>query len=280
MRIETLQAFVFQRVQKKNYHDCYHINTSILYQLHIPTIMASNSNITLLPAIPSDVPTLASVSHASFEKDAHTRFKTLYGAYNHGEVMTDPLKYWVRCDGQGILLKAITPDNTIVGWAAFKFVNFSYNFEDSLPSPPPNAPPKQEKHPTLPPPPEIPLDSSKSKIEQLGALTSNAMSHYSTLLTPPSSQTQTKCLILLALNILPSHQGLGIGSSLIKWGTDLADAEGAYSWVSSSHDGYRVFEKAGYVEVGRLSVRLDDFVEEGEWGEYVWRYLRRGVGSG
>jgi hypothetical protein len=50
---------------------------------------------------------------------------------------------------------------------------------------------------------------------------------------------------------------------LIKWGRVIVDSEGVYCWVSSSDKGWGTFQKMGFREVGRLSVDLDDFADEG-----------------
>ena len=54
-------------------------------------------------------------------------------------------------------------------------------------------------------------------------------------------------------------------------------------WVHASEAGYKPFEKAGFEEVGRLDLDLDEYAlvprEEGEenakWGSYTFRYMLR-----
>ncbi|KUJ21924.1 uncharacterized protein LY89DRAFT_389109 [Mollisia scopiformis] len=235
------------------------------------------SSVTLLPAEPSDIPTLITISHAAFEQDTHTRFKALYAGYNHGEGMSSPLSSWINDTSKGAVIKAVSPSHEIVGWAAWRYINFQPT--DAPPSPPSPTKTQTQEDP-FPPPPKPPSNPSVPKIKHLATLTDAAMTHYSSLLTPPG----VRCLILMGINVAPSHQSHGVGSSLIRWGTRLADEQRVYTWVSSSHDGYRAFEKCGFREVGRLELSLDDFVEdegvgEEKWGEYVWRYMRRGVGG-
>jgi GNAT superfamily N-acetyltransferase len=126
---------------------------------------------------------------------------------------------------------------------------------------------------------KISSDTSLSKIERLNAITNASMSFWQNKLTPQNA----KCLILVALTVSPSQQGQGIGSSLIRCGTHIADEQGVYCWVSSSDGGYKAFEKAVFDELGWLSLNLDVFAdgvkneggENGKWGEYIWRYMRR-----
>jgi L-amino acid N-acyltransferase YncA len=258
--------------------------------------------ISLLPAGTPDIPTLAALSHTSFQTDTHTLFKAHYANYHHGDTMTSALESWIsRPLEKGPVVKAVTDAGKIVGWAAWSFVGFEHHFEDDTSSS--TCPEtgmkeerrgkkesdeeKREEESLIFLPPNLPArDPTHSKIQHLSYLTSTTMSHYSSLLTP---SPPNKTLILIAINIAPLYQGQGVGTALIKQGTKIADEVGAKSWVSSSHDGYRVFERCGFREVGRLEVRLDDFVdvddedeEDGgkrEWGEYVWRYLVREVGG-
>jgi GNAT superfamily N-acetyltransferase len=103
------------------------------------------------------------------------------------------------------------------------------------------------------------------------------MSHYVAHLVPEG----TACRYIVMMSVAPAYQGLGVGSALLKWGTEKADADGVFCWVSSSMGGYLVFEKAGFVEVGRQALVLDHYAqgvktaEGGEWGVYVWRWMRR-----
>lgn len=257
------------------------------------TTTSPASNITLLPAVVEDIPTLAAISHAAFLSDTHTRLKALLAGYNHGEGSKEGLQSWIshpRC----AIIKAVTSEGEIVGSVCWNFKGFEWDGQmpSSTTEMKVNEGSKEERASitTLPPPPQIPVEETQgeTKIQQLAQLSGGAMSHYSTLLTPPDS----KCVILMGINVLPTHQSLGIGSRLIAFGTSIADSQGVYSWVSSSDKGYRAFEKAGYREVGRLQLDLDDFAfdeegkrvddpesEDGKWGEYVWRYMKREVGG-
>lgn len=139
------------------------------------------------------------------------------------------------------------------------------------------------------------------QILALETLTNNTMTFWSSHFSTPSSfpsptssssspTTSQPHLILIALTIHPLHQSHGIGTSLINWGTRIADAHGVFCWVSSSDGGYPVFEKAGFREVGRLAVELDEFAVgidgerirnpdaeggDGRWGMYTWRWMKR-----
>ena len=141
-------------------------------------------------------------------------------------------------------------------------------------------------------------DNSNTEAEQpkpsrqilaLETLTNDTMTFWASHFSDPSPEPSPH-LILISIASHPSHQGCGVGSSLINWGTSVADSHGVFCWVSSSDGGYRVFEKAGFREVGRLAVELDEFAvgvdgervrnpgargPDGKWGMYTWRWMKR-----
>jgi hypothetical protein len=121
---------------------------------------------------------------------------------------------------------------------------------------------------------------TKTKIQELAEITKASMQEWQTRIMPPGS----RCMVLVTISALPEYQGQCIGSALIKLGTEITDSEGVYCWVSSSDKGRRAFQKMGFREVGRLSVGLDEFADEGlrnelredgKWGDYHFRYMRR-----
>ncbi|KAK5732437.1 hypothetical protein LTR17_010493 [Elasticomyces elasticus] len=87
----------------------------------------------------------------------------------------------------------------------------------------------------------------------------------------------SKRIFIISIAVDSRFQGQGVGSSLVKWGTDEADKAGAFSWVHSSEGGWRFYQKHGFKEVDHLTVKLDDWAvlspeEQKRWGEYTWRY--------
>lgn len=235
---------------------------------------------TLLPAISDDIPTLSLISAQAFNGDAHTQLNCLTKGTDFD--MGPALESWIslppsRC----VVMKAVLPNGEIAGWACWGFKGFEdvkpkFSTSTSLPSIPDQDLAHAEEIEA------IRSNPSLTKIQRLNKITNVSMAHFSSLLSPP----HIKHLILIAIAISPLYQTQGIGSSLITYGTRIADETGVYCWVSSSDGGFKAFEKAGFKEVGRLTLDLDEFVEEGvmnedqdvvdvKWGEYVWRYMRR-----
>ncbi|KAF9410034.1 hypothetical protein BGZ94_001781 [Podila epigama] len=138
-----------------------------------------------------------------------------------------------------------------------------------------------------PPPPVQPTEpGAPLTIAELEKTTHNAMLHFVDHLMPDG----VKCRYIYSLSVAPAYQGQGIGSALMKWGTDLADKDNVFCWVSSSMSGWTAYAKAGFIEIGRLDLELDNYAQgvkrtivgpdgmettSQEWGNYIWRWMRR-----
>lgn len=242
---------------------------------------------TLHSATPLDIPKLAQISQEAFTTDTHTRLKELIKGTNHAAEMTSVLSSWLP-KANCRVMKAVTSEGETVGWACWAFVGFEHGGGgENVPNEAEQTKQQEEVKEVEVKKVEVKKEETKSLerekelIKELGAITSGAMQEWSAKLTPPGS----KCMILAAILVLPGFQGKGVGSALIRWGTSIADAEGVYCWVSSSDGGWTAFQKMGFGEVGRLELELDNFSgavrneerEDGRWGNYVWRYMRRDV---
>lgn len=100
------------------------------------------------------------------------------------------------------------------------------------------------------------------------------------VLNPPGVRT----MFFMGISVLPAYQGKGVGSALIKFGTDRADKDGVKLWVHSSEAGYKAFAKAGFEVVETLTFDLDKYTNvpmideaghEQKWGTYTFRYMQR-----
>ena len=67
--------------------------------------------------------------------------------------------------------------------------------------------------------------------------------------------------VLDIIHTHPSHQGRGVGSLLVKWGTDLADKQGLQCYLEASPAGYPLFRKADFVEVAEMEIDLNKYRE-------------------
>jgi len=96
----------------------------------------------------------------------------------------------------------------------------------------------------------------------------------------------TKCMFVVGISVAQDWQGKGIGSALLRWGTDHADKNGVFCWVHSSESAWPAYAKSGFDVVETLDVDLDEYAigpppqkelegAPGKWGHYIFRYMKR-----
>jgi GNAT superfamily N-acetyltransferase len=118
--------------------------------------------------------------------------------------------------------------------------------------------------------------SAERPLERLNAITSGHMSVTLDRACQPTHPT----IYCIGLHVDPRSQGLGAGTRMVKWATDLADSKNAASWahLSDSLPGIKAFEKAGFQEVNTVTVDLDKYAIKpiGEpWGQYSQHCMYR-----
>ncbi|KAH8805804.1 hypothetical protein F5884DRAFT_755362 [Xylogone sp. PMI_703] len=252
--------------------------------IYPPFTMADRDNqyITLELVEEKDIMTLAQMSEDAFATDANTQLKYLgkpKGTFAKG--MAEGIRSWFAQPDRCTVLKAVDTSSSnreITGWVCWVFSKDRN--QASIPvSTPVTAPPSNTE--------SIPIredaerssrlkDSNRSKAERLEELTSKDLERMMGVLMPPG----TKCMYIGSVIVDPKHQGHGVGTKLIQWGTRKADEAGAFAWVHSSEAGAPRFEKQGFKEVARFEVDLDQYAdssrEDGSnWGTYIFRYLKR-----
>ncbi|RFU31520.1 hypothetical protein B7463_g4840, partial [Scytalidium lignicola] len=243
-----------------------------------------NQNFVLELAEEKDIMVPAQMSEDAFATDANTQLKYLgkpRGTFAKG--MAEGIKSWHSRPNRCTVLKAIdtsSPDREIIGWVCW---GFSKGW-DQGPAPIPTPVPAAAAAPNTTDNDALEQEEAsqqlekpvKSKVEMLEELTGKDLEHMMEILMPPG----TKCMYIGSIIVDPKHQGSGVGTKLIQWGTKKADEEGVFAWVHSSEAGAPRFEKQGFEEVGKLEVDLDQYAdsprEDGSnWGMYRFRYLKR-----
>jgi GNAT superfamily N-acetyltransferase len=242
--------------------------------------------ITIQPATYNDIDGMARVSDHAFEVDRHTQMKELGKVpYSQYEVMCQCLPMWLSSE-RCVVLKAL--DNStgdIVGWVGWGFRGFE---KSDVPRVDPGKPKEVEKSTSSPEnvkkeesekTEENSKTGEKDIIARLEAMTDADMARWMENQMPPG----TKCMYLVSLSVSPDFQSRGVGSALLKWGTDIADKAGVFMWVHSSEMAWKTYEKHGFEVVETLDINLDDWApapppNEGKgavWGHYVFRYMKR-----
>ncbi|KAK9385141.1 hypothetical protein V1515DRAFT_609017 [Lipomyces mesembrius] len=254
----------------------------------MPTM--TNNSFSFDLATLSDVPILAKISADAFTTDRHTRIKTLGQDPNsHSNMMNDVLSSWLQVPGRCSILKAT--DNTtgkIVGWVCWGFHGYQKQGEPISEVKGANRrgedseqdSEKSKAEGSRQSQPKVDSEhSGQTPIQRLESITNQDMMRWQKILMPDG----TKCMIIVAIAVSPAYQCHGVGSALIRWGTEKADADGVFCWVHASEAGHKVFAREGFKEVGTLEVDLDEFAPaprededgNGEWGRYTFRYMRR-----
>ncbi|KAF0319628.1 hypothetical protein K4K61_011226 [Colletotrichum sp. SAR11_59] len=222
-----------------------------------------------------DVDTLAAIADAAFQTDSHTQLKAVFhGDSSFKDGMGEGLKGWLQSPKVDLLVAEIS--GRPVGWVGWARRGFAGDTD--LPLTGPAEEPQAVSADTIDPakPPTI------KDLEDLG---NESMQYWVNRLQPEGC----RCRIVISCVVHPDSQGKGIGSRLIRWGTDKVDQEGIYCWVQSSMGGVPAYEKYGFREVGRLEANLDVYAEgkkPGEeyekitgsadsWGKYEWVYMKR-----
>lgn len=244
----------------------------------------------IFPCDAKDVPMLARIAGRAFETDRHTQMKALGKTpYDHEGGMQEALTSWVEPSDRRLLVNA-KDDTTgeILGWVCWGLRGYDTSSSAAAPAPVEEAqktseegsqqPQKEGSHGVEEPSQEPVHDDDP--IARLEALTDTDMQRWMGKLMPSG----TKCMFIISIAVVPSAQSRGVGSALIKYGTERADADGVFCWVHSSEAGSGAFEKQDFREVGRLTVDLDEYApcsplesdsRGGKWGEYVFRYMKR-----
>lgn len=119
----------------------------------------------------------------------------------------------------------------------------------------------------------LPTDSPLQRLE---SITSGHM----TVTLDRACQPTHPTIYCIGLHVDPRSQGLGVGTSMVQWATELADSKKAAGWahLSDSLAGVKAFEKNGFEEVNTSTVDLDEYAtkEVGRpWGKYSHHCMYR-----
>ncbi|KAH6991131.1 acyl-CoA N-acyltransferase [Ilyonectria sp. MPI-CAGE-AT-0026] len=246
----------------------------------------SKATFTISRASLSDVPRIGEISTRAFDNDSHSQMKIMGqkpGAFAEG--MAIGARGWIESP-RAVLLKATDDrDGTIVGSMAWGFRGVELD-----------ASPGEDKKATEQVEETVVDDDGKGegateteepipgaeRINELEAMTSKHLHDFMHRIMPDGS----KCIFMGGITVDPKYQGQGVGSQLIRWGTEQADRLGAFSWVHASEAGWPVFAKHGFKEVERLTFDMDTwavgpppkdgvFGDRESWGPYTFRYMVR-----
>ncbi|KAK3322858.1 acyl-CoA N-acyltransferase [Apodospora peruviana] len=249
-------------------------------------------NISIIPAQRNDIPILAAISEAALEKDSQTEMKSHGGkeAFSMKEYSLSSLPGLLRKPKARVIKAVDTNTGVIMGHCIWGFRGMhppdfpADDDDDDTPNPTSSSAdvndPQFTENSNAGEPDEAKDDGGP--IARLERFTDADFKEWMDSVMPEGAA----CLYIIGLYVLPAFQRRGVGSALLKWGTDLVDAaaadKNAFAWVHSSAGAWKAYEKAGFEVVRTLDVDLDEYApvpapedryEGGKWGRYVFRYM-------
>ncbi|KAF8202752.1 acyl-CoA N-acyltransferase [Mycena galopus ATCC 62051] len=228
---------------------------------------------TLVPALKEDIPRFSEIFTQAFTTDTHTLVKAQADGLPMGTVEMSQ-DWWadlIDAPERAIIIKAVdTESGKILGACGWG----KWNFDGSKPALAEGKedPRTEEWRPK-------PLPADHKPIDVLKKIGSDSMKEWQLKLNPYGG----KNMYIFGISVDRVEQRKGVGSALLKFGTDMCDEHQCYAWVYASMAGYPLFYKAGFREIGRLEVNLDEYANgvkwmkdgnEQDWGMYTFRYCK------
>ncbi|KAI1420432.1 acyl-CoA N-acyltransferase [Xylaria sp. FL1777] len=239
-----------------------------------------------------DIPACARLSAAAFATDPHTIVKQLgQQPYDMFTIARSGLEENLK-QQNFICVKAVDNQGIVVGHASWAF---SGGGQRRAPSSGTGGGDSAGEDKTVEPGrPQARGNEAEEgdSVERLHALEEAETQYWLQNLVP----ADTPCMFVVGLAVSPSHEGRGIGRALLRHGNAIADERGLSIWVHSSHRAYVAYSKAGFVTRRELRIDLDDYAprpprngeatmavagrdDDGQWGQYVIRYMERKPGG-
>ncbi|KAF3766931.1 acyl-CoA N-acyltransferase [Cryphonectria parasitica EP155] len=254
--------------------------------------MSSSASFSLKPITEDDIPALTKMESLTFESDRHTLLKAAHPTrpYDHAAGVPDMIKYRLSLPANKVELIKAVDDETgeILG-------HVCWGLRLSVPQPQPQPPEPSSteqaeqgkaKNSSKLPARVVPQDYEKTNapdldsIAQLEELTSSHFADFMKRVMPDG----TRCMYVVGLSVHPAHQLRGVGTALMRRGTDRADAEGVFCWVHSSEAAAGMYRKCGFEVDDTLEIDLDHWAApldikppagDEKWGTYTFKYMIR-----
>lgn len=232
-----------------------------------------------------DYPALAEISGASMSTDKHTLLKAAHptNPYDHAGGMFGAFEHWGSLPKNRIDFVKAVDNNTgeILG-----YICWGLRLEKTQPSAEQKPEEAQNKREVEKPSVTVSEDYVKTEnpaldaLAQLEELTSSHLAGYQKKVMPPS----VRCMYVITIAVHPTHQNRGVGTALLKHGTDRADSEGVFCWVHASEAGAGTFRKCEFEVDETLEINLDEPASkmainpppgQEQWGTYTFTYMIR-----
>lgn len=199
----------------------------------------------------------------------------------HQVLMKKSIDHWL-VDPHAQIIKVVDADGRLVGWACWVLKEDESEQSDNTEKRGPTPRQNEAEGTGNKPPKTAEKNSSGMSMTQDPARILGGLMHKEMVKWEEGVLKGKKYLVLQALATDPSYQGRGIGTQLIRWGADKADAEGFPCWAHASPAGYSLYTRNGFKELGKSDFNLAEWAPGGEgggrgWGVYTFRYMMRPV---
>lgn len=237
------------------------------------------------PVCEADFPALAEICGAAMETDKHTLLKAAHptNPYDHAGGMIGAFEYWNSLPKNRVeFVKAVDEETGQV----LGLICWGSRLEKAQPNPEQQA--KDGRPESKADKPSVTVSESYTKtadpsldpLAQLNEFTSSHLAEYQEKVMPPG----VCCMYVMTIAVHPKHQGRGVGTALLKHGTDRADSENVFCWVHASEAGAVTFRKCDFKVDETLEIDLDEParkmgikppVGQDKWGTYTFTYMIR-----
>lgn len=238
----------------------------------------------LQPVTYADIDALSKLCAEAFVTDKHTQVKQLgKKPFDMEEITREGLES--NLGSEKFVYKKVVDNDTgeIAGYAGWVFCGIDTDkVPRSDPGKPETQPGREDKISGGDDHEEVVGDEDNKagddSIARLMAMEDEDMDHWQNVFMPPG----TSCMVVVGLIVSSKFQSQGAGGVLLKWGGEVADKLGVFTWVHSSEAAWKTYERHGFEVTGVLDIDLDAWAptqpvgEKGAtWGHYVCRYMKR-----
>ncbi|KAI0130554.1 acyl-CoA N-acyltransferase [Xylariales sp. AK1849] len=254
---------------------------------HVP------EGIALVPVTSRDLAALVEVQIAAFESDQFSNLMVLGRDKDaHQKHLSKSLELWMS-DPASHLVQAVDTAAETVGWSCWVLKredSEETDSEDSLH----RSKSQSDLTPTVGEGKDLGDDDStrpegqaeaeqiapQSETTKTAAQVLGGVMHKDLSRWEDEHLKGKKHVVLQALFTDPGYQGRGIGSKLVQWVVDRADAQGLPCWAHASPAGSSLYARAGFQVLGSNEYDLDEYAPggkeaNGDWGMYTFRYMLR-----
>ena len=215
----------------------------------------SSSAISLLPASEDDIPSLIRIHTAGFSQDNSVRL--MFKSEDEYETMLLGLLKAQLSSPEVAVIKAVGKDTgNVLGWQACRFLDKDDDWASR------EAIEKETSSP------------------EGNVRTLRSVLHENSVKVQKRWMANRKYIHFNTLVVDPAAQGHGVGTALVRWVTNKADADGLYCWLLSSPVAHDIYLKAVFKDVDSFEVDLREFAPGGKegkwgWGMFEFKYMLR-----